>query len=138
MGYDVGASILQGWKLNDFFEGYCEEEMELFRQTWEEGELDADENKIPNGLEWDDMSKSGVDVFGVSYESEEKYIGIHLGGVSNRGGNKEQLVVLANSAEILVNTGAILRRLQNPLFHMVADMLPTKPIQTYMILYESY
>lgn len=135
MGYDVGASILQGWKLNDFFEGYCMEEVELIYSIFEEDEEDEQGNSI---LKYEDVKGTGVYVSRPDHGEEEAYIGVSSGHVSNRSGPREAIFELKDSIEITASVIAVLNKANHPLLHMIANMIPNKPLQNYLLLSESY
>lgn len=132
MGYDVCAGIIQGWKLNDFFESHCEDEIEHIRDIFEEYMEDENGDQI---LSREDKEGVGIDQSG--YESGEYYIGLYVGAnVSNRGGPNEATFELKNPVLVAFTVIRVMKKVDEPLFQMIADMMETRPIKNYLLLSE--
>lgn len=133
MGYDVGASILQGWKLNDFFEGYCEDEMTFIRNVFEDHYDNEDEK---NWIPFEEQEGVGVDC--PDSEKEEYYIGLSVSGVSNRDGPRESIFELRNPVLVKMTIIRVMRKPDLPMFNLIADMMENRPTKNYLLLSESY
>jgi len=135
MGYDVGASIMQGYKLNDFFEGHCGDELMFIYNVFEEYlENDDEKDCIPQG------EQEGVSVWHPSYDDPEMYIGMSGSGgsVHNRGGDSESVFELLNLGVVGETVRRVLRKPNHPLFNMIADMMEGAAVKNYLLLSESY
>lgn len=135
MGYDVGASIIQGYKLNDFFESSAEEELEYIHNVFEEHwENDDERNWIPKD------QQEGVEVERPDYEKGDFYIGMSGSGghVANRGGPYESEFELLNPVVVKLTIMRVLRKPDHALFNLIADQMEKKEVKNYLLLSESY
>lgn len=135
MGYDVGASVFQGWKLNDFFESYAVDEMKSIREAFNEVGGN-DDGVILFGRDLNE----GVEVYRPSWDDDDFYVGMFTegGSVANRGGSSESTFVLRNPGFVADTARRVFRTAKHPLFDMVADMMKTKEVKNYLLLSESY
>jgi len=136
MGYDVSASIIQGWKLNDFFEGYANDELEYIYNVFEEyGENEDDIKWFP-----DNNLKEGVTV-DRNYDNEEYYIGLGTikgGYVANRGGPSESIFELWDLTAVKNIVIRVMKQVAHPVFQLIVKMMEDSEPKNYLLLSEGY
>lgn len=137
MGYDAYAYLIQGWRLNDIFEGHCKDEMidlNRFFQSIHWKTIDG------TGIHWKAPNNTGIEFL---YDEGILYMGVMTSTGSSRSGPKTISVKVYNESEVLNMIRDLFNVLSeahitHPLLKFVRDLIWSAPMQNMLILHESY
>ncbi len=132
MGYDCGAEVLQGYRLNDFFESECSEELEMIEKMF------TDPKHEPSLS--DRAIETGIRVFRPHPHSKELYIGTTLsgGGVGNRGRQTELEFSLRDRKEVATMITRVLQLSNDELLKLIVEEMRRTDVKNYLLFWESY